>query len=113
MPRQKYPVQMKNFRTMLPSRRLSGSPLRGATRDMQGLRPKVVVLALLSCVGLVRAQETDWATVLRVLDGQTIEVEWRGAREIVRYIGVGAPGTARVASSPTSSPRRGPLSMPG
>jgi len=50
-----------------------------------------VALALLSCVGVIRAQEADWATVLRILDGQTIEVEWRGAREIVRYIGVGAP----------------------
>lgn len=58
---------------------------------MQGLRPKAVAVALLACAGLVRAQETDWATVLRVLDGQTIEVEWRGAREVVRYIGVGAP----------------------
>ncbi len=58
---------------------------------MQGLRPKAVAVALLACAGLVRAQETGWATVLRVLDGQTIEVEWRGAREIVRYIGVGAP----------------------
>ena len=91
MPRQKYPVQTKNFRTMLHSRRRSGSALRVLTTVMQGLRPTAVALALLSCVGVIRAQEADWATVLRVLDGQTIEVEWRGAREIVRYIGVGAP----------------------
>jgi len=91
MPRQKYPVQTKNFRTMLHSRRRSGSALRVLTTVMQGLRPTAVALALLSCVGVIRAQEADWATVLRILDGQTIEVEWRGAREIVRYIGVGAP----------------------
>jgi len=76
---------------MLHSRRRSGSALRVLTTVMQGLRPTAVALALLSCVGVIRAQEADWATVLRILDGQTIEVEWRGAREIVRYIGVGAP----------------------
>lgn len=58
---------------------------------MQGLRPKVAALALLAFAPLARAQETDWATVLRVLDGQTIEVEWHGTRERVRYIGVAAP----------------------
>ena len=93
MPRQKYPIQAKHFRSMLHSQRRSGGALRGLGKIMQGLRPKALALAfaLLSCVGLVGAQEAEWAAVLRVLDGQTIEVEWRGAREIVRYIGVRAP----------------------
>lgn len=58
---------------------------------MQGLRPIVAALMLLAFAPLARAEEPDWATVLRVLDGQTIEVEWRGSRETVRYIGIAAP----------------------
>jgi len=65
---------------------------------VQGLRPTALLpaialplLAVLSCAGPVRAEQADWARVLRVLDGRTIEVTWRGAREMVRYIGVAAP----------------------
>ena len=102
MPRQKYPVQTMNFRAMLHSLCRSRSPLRGPSKIMQGLRLGALLplLALLSCVGLVHAQETDWATVLRILDGQTIEVEWRGAREVVRYIGVAAPELRQPVEDP-------------
>lgn len=102
MPRQKYPVQTKNFRAMLHSLCRSGITLRGPSKIMQGLRLGALLplLALLSCVGLARAQETDWATVLRVLDGQTIEVEWHGAREVVRYIGVAAPELRQPVEDP-------------
>ena len=102
MPRQKYPVQTMNFRAMLHSLCRSRSPLRGPSKIMQGLRLGALLppLALLSCIGLVHAQGTDWATVLRVLDGQTIEVEWRGAREVVRYIGVVAPELRQPVEDP-------------
>jgi micrococcal nuclease len=74
---------------------------------MQGLRPQArplaAVLPLLlalwgASAGL--AQEAEWASVLRVLDGQTIEVQWRGRREMVRYIGVAAPELRQPVEDP-------------
>ena len=58
------------------------------------------ILSILSCGSPVGAQGTDWATVLKVLDGQTIAVEWRGAKEVVRYIGVGAPELRQPVEDP-------------
>lgn len=39
IPRQKYPVQTKIFRTLLSLRRRSGAPPYSPTGTMQGLRP--------------------------------------------------------------------------
>lgn len=60
----------------------------------------LTLITILSCVSLVGAQGTDWATVLKVLDGQTIAVEWRGARETVRLIGVAAPAFRQPVEDP-------------
>lgn len=96
MPRQMSPVRTKNSRSTFDSRHRAGAAPSGPTWDMQGLRPQThplaaVVPLLLALWGAGLAQEAEWATVLRVPDGQTIEVEWRGIRETVRYIGVAAP----------------------
>lgn len=92
------PVRTKNSRSTFDSRRRGRAAPSGPTRDMQGLRPQAHPLAtflplLLALwgAGAGLAQEAEWASVLRVLDGQTIEVQWRGTRETVRYIGVAAP----------------------
>ena len=59
------------------------SPLRNS---LDKLLPLLILFAL---VLPVCGQET--ATVLQVIDGETIKIEYHGAREIIRLIGIDAP----------------------
>ena len=59
------------------------SPLRNS---LDKLLPLLILFAL---VLPVWGQET--ATVLQVIDGETIKIEYHGARELIRLIGIDAP----------------------
>jgi micrococcal nuclease len=61
----------------------SVSPLRNS---LDKLLPLLILFAL---VLPVWGQET--VTVLQVIDGETIKIEYHGARELIRLIGIDAP----------------------
>jgi micrococcal nuclease len=61
---------------------------------MKGRAMKAIILSLLLCLmPLTASAERIQATVSRVVDGDTIQVEIDGQRERVRLIGVDTPET--------------------
>ena len=61
-------------------------PAKSLGKCLIKLLPSLVLLAL---VLPVCAEET--ATVLQTIDGETLKIEYRGARELIRLLGVDAP----------------------
>ncbi|OPY82136.1 MAG: Thermonuclease precursor [Syntrophorhabdus sp. PtaU1.Bin153] len=58
----------------------------------QPIQSVLIVLVLMAASLLpVRAQERDLATVIRVVDGNILKVEFKGKKESVRLIGIDAP----------------------
>lgn len=57
----------------------------------------IVLFAMLFVLTVSIAASQQPATVLRVLDGDTIDVETEGVKERVRYIGVAAPELHTIA----------------
>jgi len=51
----------------------------------------LLLLLALAFPACTTASSANGATVLRVIDGDTIEVAYQGQRERVRYIGINAP----------------------
>lgn len=68
-------------RTMVPLRFVSEA--MGATVDWEGITRTIIIS---SCVKKL-------VTVSRVVDGDTIEVQWEGKPEKIRFIGVDTPET--------------------